>query len=146
MSQHQHTVGKRRIVCEMNASAESRVVVEAAIAHCREHDAEVVVVWVVNPIELRSPAAAGMPGTWGLIGAHGLMVERLRDEGIVIGTSFRIGDPSRVLEEERVAFGAERIFFAADVPVRRCPACGARVDSRAVHFCPAVHRADARAA
>jgi hypothetical protein len=52
----------------------------------------------------------------------------------------RVGSASRVLEEERDRVGAEKIFTASDVPERRCPACGAREDARAVHFCPASHR------
>ena len=79
MSEHQHTIVRERIVCAMNASSSSRTVLEAAISYCRERDAELVVVWVVSP-NLGSPAEAGMHGTWGLIGAHATMVERLRDD------------------------------------------------------------------
>ena len=132
---------KKRIVCELNASSASTAVVEAAIAHCRTHGAELVVVWVVDPATLRSPAgtAFGASGPFGLIGAHGLMLERLRHEGVVVASSVRVGESARMLEEERVAFGADEIFTAADVPLRRCPACGAREDPRAVHFCPTAH-------
>jgi hypothetical protein len=71
------------------------------------------------------------------------MLDRLRDVGIVVGAVVRVGTADRVLEEERVRFGAGGIFTAADVPVRRCPACGAREDARAVHFCPVSHRVPA---
>lgn len=141
MSERTRTSGKLRIVCEMNPSSASMAVVEAAISHCRERDAELVVVWVVDPITFRSqvPAASAVAGTWGLVGAHGLMLHRLREEGIVVGSSFGIGNASRVLEEERDRFGADEIFTAADVPVRRCPNCGSREDPRAVHLCLAAH-------
>lgn len=139
---------KRRIVCEMNASSASMPVVEAAIAHCREQDAELVVVFVVDPITFRSqaPAAAATAGTWGLVGARGMMLDRLREDGVVVGSTFRVGSADRVLEEERDRFGADEIFTAADIPVRRCPDCGGREDARAVHFCPARHRSEAQAA
>ncbi len=148
MSEHTHSSGKTRIVCEMNASSASMAVVEAAVSYCRERDAELVVVWVVDPIPFRSqvPAGSAVAGTWGLVGARGLMLERLRKERIVVGSTLRIGNASRVLEEERDRFGADEIFTAADVPVRRCPACGAREDPRAVHFCPARHRSETQAA
>lgn len=137
-----------RIVCEMNASAGAEALLQEVISYCREHSAELVVVWVLDPVLFQSPfqGATGAPGTWGLVGARSRMLELARSEGIVVGTVFRTGEPSRVLEEERVAFGAEKIFTSSDVPVRRCPLCGARDDARAVHFCPKVHRAEARAA
>jgi hypothetical protein len=58
----------------------------------------------------------------------------------------RIGERSRVLEEERAAVEAEKVFTFADVPVQRCAVCGARYDSRAVHYCPEVHLVRTRAA
>lgn len=136
------------IVCEMNASAGAEALLQAAISYCRERNAELVVVWVLHPVLFQSPfpGAVGAPGTWGLAGARSRMLELARSEGIVASTVFRIGERSRVLEEEREAFGAEKIFTSSDVPVRRCPLCGARDDPRAVHFCPKVHRAEARAA
>ncbi len=146
MFEREHTVRKSRIVCEVNASSKSRDVLEAAVSYCRERDVDLVVVWVVNPIELQPATGAGMPGTWGLVGVHATMVEQLRDEGVVVASSLRIGDPNSVLEEERERCGAEWIFTATDVPVRRCPACGALDDPRGVHFCPTQHRSDARAA
>jgi nucleotide-binding universal stress UspA family protein len=143
MSAHPNTAGKERIVCGMSASSGSARILEAAVAYCRESDAELVVVWVVSRVELLSAAGTAMPGTWGLVGAHGLLLERLRDAHVVVGTSFRVGDPRVVLEEEQRAFGADRVFTAADVPVRRCPACGGRDDLRGIHFCPVLHRAEA---
>jgi hypothetical protein len=142
MSEQAHSDGKRRVVCEMNASSASTTVVDAAISHCRERGAELVVVWVVDPATFGSqvPAGPAPAGLWGLVGADAPMRDRLRDVGIVVDAVVRIGNADRVLEEERVRFGADEIFTATDVPVRRCPACGAREDARAVHFCPASHR------
>ena len=139
---------KPTIVCEMNASAVAEVLLQAAISYCRERDAELVVVWVLDPVSFRSPfpGVTGAPGTWGLVGARSRMLELARSEGIVANTVFRTGERSRVLEEERQAFRAERIFTTSDAPVRRCPLCGARDDPRAVHFCPKTHLGRARAA
>lgn len=139
---------KPRILCEMNASAGAEALLPAAISYCREHNAELVVVWVLDPVQFQSPfpGATGGLGTWGLVGARSRMLELARSEGIVASTVFRTGERSRLLEQERQAFQAEKIFTLSDVPVRRCPLCGARDDPRAVHFCPKAHRTQARAA
>lgn len=139
---------KPRIVCEMNASAGAEALLQGAISHCRERNAELVVVWVLDPVLFQSPfpGVTGAPGTWGFVGARSRTLELARSEGIVASTVFRTGERSRVLEEEREAFGAEKIFTSSDVPVRRCPLCGARDDPRAVHFCPKVHLSQERAA
>jgi hypothetical protein len=136
------------IVCEMNASAGAEALLEAAISYCRDRNAELVVVWVLDPVLFQSPfpGSTGGPGAWGLVGARSRMLELARSEGIVASTVFRTGEQSRVLEEERRAFRAEKIFTSSDIPVRRCPLCGARDDPRAVHFCPRAHRTQARAA
>lgn len=148
MSATHHSTERPRIVCEMNASAGAEALLRAAISYCRERDAQLVVVWILDPVLFQSslPGVTGAPGMWGLVGARSRMIELARSEGVVASTVFRIGEGSRVLEEERVAFGAAKIFTASDVPVRRCPLCGALDDPRAVHFCPKAHRTQARAA
>ncbi len=136
---HQPTT-KARMVCGLTQSSAGDALLRAAIAHCREHDFELVAVWIVDPTAFQSPnAVAGGPGAWSLVGAWSDTLERARAEGLVAGTVFRFGEPTRILEEERQAFGAEAVFTAADVPVRRCPRCGWREDSRSPHFCPELH-------
>jgi len=148
MSVTHRSTEKPRIVCEMNASAGADAILQAATSYCRERNAELVVVWVLDPVLFQSsvPGVTGAPGVWGLVGARSRMLELARSEGIVASTVFRTGERSRVLEEERKACGAEKIFTSSDVPVKRCPLCGARDDSRAVHFCPKVHLTEGRAA
>jgi hypothetical protein len=136
---HQPTT-KPRIVCGLTPSSASDALLRAAVAHCREHGFQLVTVWIVDPASFRSPmAVAGGLGVWGLVGAWSGTLERARREGLVADTVFRVGEPTRVLEEERKASGAEMVFTAADVPVRRCPLCGWREDGRATHFCPERH-------
>ena len=148
MTATQHSTRKPIIVCEMNASCGAEALLQAAISYCRGRNAELVVVWVLDPVLFQSPfpGVTGAPGMWGLVGARSRMLELARSEGIVAATVFRTGERNRVLEQERDAVGAERIFTSADVPVRRCPQCGALDDSRAPHFCPKVHLGQARAA
>jgi hypothetical protein len=135
-----HPATRPRIVCGLTPSTAGDALLRAAISHCREHDFELVVVWIVDPAAFRSPiTVAGGPGAWGLVGAWSGTLELARREGLVASTVFRFGDPARVLEEEREAFGAEMVFTAADVPARRCPRCGWREDSRSPHFCPELH-------
>jgi hypothetical protein len=128
---------KPRIVCGLTPSSLDDALLQAAVSHCRAHDFQLVVVWVIDPAAFRSPiAVAGGPGVWGLVGAWSDTLERARREGVVASTVFRVGDPSRVLEEERKEAGASIVFTAADVPIRRCPLCRCREDGRATHFCP----------
>jgi hypothetical protein len=107
---HQPTT-KARMVCGLTQSSAGDALLRAAIAHCREHDFELVAVWIVDPTAFQSPnAVAGGPGAWGLVGAWSDTLERARAEGLVAGTVFRFGEPTRILEEERQAFGAEMAF------------------------------------
>jgi hypothetical protein len=102
---------KARMVCGLTQSSAGDALLRAAIAHCREHDFELVAVWIVDPTAFQSPnAVAGGPGAWGLVGAWSGTLERARAEGLVAGTVFRFGEPTRILEEERQAFGAEMAF------------------------------------
>jgi hypothetical protein len=85
------------------------------------------------------PGETGAIGTWGPVSAPELALRLVRGTGVAARAVVRIGERNRVLEEERRALGAERVFAASDVPVVRCPACDARYDPRGVHFCPSVH-------
>lgn len=132
-----------RVVAEMNASADAAEIVRTAISYCQQHDAELVIVWVVDPdlFGMTRPGETGAIGTWAPVSAPELALRLVRGTGVAARAVVRIGERSRVLEEERRALGAERVFTAADVPVVRCPVCDARHDPRGVHFCPSVHLA-----
>ncbi|HET9286143.1 MAG TPA: hypothetical protein VFO26_01180 [Gaiella sp.] len=132
---------KQRVVAEMNASAGAPEIVRTAISYCQEHDAELVIVWVVEP-DLFGATCRGESwgiGAWGTVSAPQLALRLVRGTGVAARAVVRIGERNRVLEEERRAHGAERVFTAADVPVVRCPVCRGRLDPRGVHFCPRVH-------
>src|SRR5262245_9840824 len=97
---------KVRIVCGLTQSTAGDVLLRAAIAHCSEHDFELVVVWIVDPAAFRTPIDhAGGLGTWSLVSAWSGALEDARREGLVACTVFRFGEATRVLEEERKAFG-----------------------------------------
>jgi hypothetical protein len=132
---------KPRVVAEMNASAGAAEIVRTAISYCQEHDAELVIVWVIDPDLFGStrPGETGAIGTWGPLSAPELALRLARGTGVAARAVVRIGERSRVLEEERQALGAEKVFTAADVPVVRCPVCDARYDPRGVHSCPRAH-------
>jgi hypothetical protein len=132
---------KTRVIAEMNANSGASEIVRTALAYCQEHDAELVVVWVVDPALLRAPypQGTGAVATWGLVGPLGSALGLVRGQGVTARAVVRVGERSRVLEEERAALGAGKVFTFADVPVPRCPACGARHDARGIHHCPALH-------
>jgi hypothetical protein len=106
-----------RVVCQVDASSPAASVVNVAGAYCRQRDAELVLVWVLEPSSFQPslPFPAGATGIWGLAGVAGVALELARREGIIARAVVRIGDPDRVLEEERRAAGAERVFSRADV-------------------------------
>lgn len=108
-----------RVVCHVDASSAAAAIVKAAGSYCRERDAELVVVWVLEPSSFRPtlPGSTGETGIWGLSGAAAVALELARKERIAARVVVRIGDAESVLEEERRATGAERVFTAADVPV-----------------------------
>ncbi len=132
---------KPRVVAELNASAGAAEIVRTAISYCHEHDAELVIVWVVDPDRFGTtrPGGTGAIGTWAPVSAPELALRLVRGTGVAARAVVRFGERSRVLEEERRALGAERVFTAADVAVVRCPVCDARYDPRGVHFCPSLH-------
>jgi hypothetical protein len=137
MSTTKLTLERPRAVCHLDASATAALVLNAACAHCRQRDAELLLVWALEPSSFAPtlPYPAGGTGTWGLSGAVAVALELARKEGVAARAVVRIGDPGRVLEEERRAAGAARVFTRADVtsseravPLR---AGSARVESEA---------------
>ena len=118
MSTTNLSLERPRVVCHVDASSTAAAVVKAAGSYCRQRDAELLVVWVLAPSSFTTPLplSAGGTGIWGLTGAAAAALELARREGITARAVVRIGDPGRVLEEERRAVGAERVFTRADVP------------------------------
>ena len=110
-----------RVVCHVDASSTAAAVVNEAAAYCRHHEAELVLVWVLEPSSLHSTMSfpTGAAGIWGFSGAAALALELVRREGIPARAVVRIGDRDTVLEEERRAAGAERVFTPSDVPCGR---------------------------
>jgi nucleotide-binding universal stress UspA family protein len=105
------------VVCHVDATATAAPIVEAAATYCRQRDAELIVVWALDPSSFRPslPPPAGDAGIWGLPGAVAVAVELARRHGITAQAVVRFGDADRVLEEERRAARAERVFTRADV-------------------------------
>jgi universal stress protein family protein len=116
-----------RVVCHVDASSTAAAVVRAAGSYCRERDAELVVVWVLEPSSFQPtlPGSAGGMGIWGLAGAAAVALELAHREGVAARALVRIGDAARVLEDERRAVGAERAFTRADVALDTA-VCGGR--------------------
>ena len=119
MSTTKLSLERPRVVCHVDASSAAAAIVKAAGSYCRERDAELIVVWVLEPSSFRRtfPGSAGEMGIWGLSGVAAVALELARKERIAARVVVRIGDAGRVLDEERRAAGAERVFTAADVPV-----------------------------
>ena len=117
MSTTKQPFERRRVICHVDASSTAAAVVRAAGSYCRERDAELVVVWVLEPSSFHAtlPGSAGGPGIWGLAGAAAGALELARREGVAARAVVRIGDAERVLEDERRATRAERVFTRADV-------------------------------
>jgi hypothetical protein len=119
MSTAKLSLERPRIVCRADASSTAAANLKAAGSYCRRRDAELVVVWVLEPSTLRPtlPCSAGGTGIWGLSGASAVALDLVREQGVAARMVVRIGDAGRVLDEERQLVGAERVFTAADVPV-----------------------------
>ena len=117
MSTKKLSLEQPRVVCQVDASAPGASVVSVAGAYCRQRDAELVLVWVLEPSSFQptQPFTAGSPGIWGLAGPAALALALGREEGVDARVVVRIGDRGTVLEEERRAAGAEREFTRADV-------------------------------
>jgi hypothetical protein len=134
------------VVCALDGSGAAEETLAYAISYCDAHGAELVVVRVVDPSSLVEAQTGSGPGIWGLLGAAAALSEAVRSQGVKARVVVRVGERGRVLEEERLRLGAERVITATDRPPFRCPACGARYDARAVHFCPRAHVERRRAA
>jgi hypothetical protein len=106
-----------RVVCLVDASSTAAAIVKAAASYCRRRDAELVLVWVLEPSSFRPtlPCSAGGTGIWGVSGAAAVARDLARKEGVVARLVVRIGDAGRVRDEERRSPGAERVFTAADL-------------------------------
>ena len=76
-------------------------------------------VWVLEPSSFTPTlrCSAGETGIWGLSGAAAVASELARTEDITTRAVVRVGDVETVLEEERQAVAAERVFTRADVAV-----------------------------
>ena len=116
MSTTKHSLERPRVVCQADASTTAAVVVRAASSYCRRRNAELVIVWVLEPSSLRptAPYSAIGTGTWGLAGAVALALGLARKEGIAARAVVRIGDAGKLLDEERRALGAEQVFTRTD--------------------------------
>lgn len=117
MSTNELSLERPRVVCHVNPSSTAAAVVKEAGAYCRQHYAELVLVWVLEPSSLHPamPLSVGEAGVWGFSGAAAVALELARAEGVDARAVVRIGDRETVLEEERRAAGAERVFTRADV-------------------------------
>ena len=124
-----------RVVCHADASTTAAAIVEAAGSYCRQRDAELIVVWVLEPSSFGPSLSfsACEAGIWGLLGAVATALELGRRQGITARAVVRFGDPGHVLEEERRAARAERVFTRADVlePAVHLRSTPARLESDA---------------
>ena len=91
MSTKKLSVEQRRVVCQVDASSTAAAVVKEAGAYCRQHDAELVLVWVLEPSSFHPamPFPAGATGIWGVAGAAAVALELARREGITARTVVR---------------------------------------------------------
>lgn len=96
---------RRRVVCELDASSRAQTLLEDALAHCEEHGAELVVVWVLEPRVFQDPfpGSAGAVGTFGLPHVLHAALERARARGIEASSAVRIGKREVVLKHEGAA-------------------------------------------
>ena len=117
MSTIEISLERPRVVCHVDASSTAAAIVKEAGAYCRQRDAELVLVWVLEPSSLHPTMPLSVPeaGVWGFSGAAGVALELARAEGVDARVVVRIGDRDTVLEEERRAAGAERVFTRTDV-------------------------------
>ena len=116
MSTSKLSLERPRVVCHVDASSMAATIVKVAGAYCRQREAELVLVWVIEPSSFGPalPHAASTPGIWGVSGAVAAALALARVEGLAARACVRIGEPRIVLDEERRALGAERVFTRAD--------------------------------
>ena len=104
---------KARVVCgRLDASSHAATLLTDAIALCEEHDAELFVVWVLEPRVFQDPfpGSAGAVGTFGLLTVLHTAVERARRAGIAATSAVRIGLREVVLRHEAGAAGTMAAF------------------------------------
>jgi hypothetical protein len=96
------------VVCELDASSRAEEALQDAIAHCQEHDAELVLIWVLEPRVFDSPfpGSAGAVGAWGLPHVLHAAVDRARAQGITASSAVRIGNHDVVLRQAGEALDA----------------------------------------
>lgn len=116
MSTSKLSLERPRVVCHVDASSMAATIVSVAGAYCRQRDAELVLVWVIEPSSFGPalPHPASAIGIWGVCGVVAAALELARDQGLAARAVVRIGETRIVLEEERRALGAERVFTRAD--------------------------------
>jgi hypothetical protein len=104
-----------RIVCELNASARADEVLAEAIERCRCEDAELLVVWVLEPRVFNSPfpGSGGAAGAWGLPHVLHAAIERAREVGVNATSAVRIGHREVVLRSEANAHDAIAVYEIA---------------------------------
>jgi hypothetical protein len=105
---------KPRVVCKLDASTKADELLGDALSLCEEQDAQLVVVWVLEPRLFSSPfpGSAGAVGTFGLPGVLHAAIERARERGITATSMVRIGDREVVLRREAEAVAAIAVFDA----------------------------------
>jgi hypothetical protein len=114
----------RRIVCELGPSVRAEERVQAALAACEEHAAELYVVWVFQPAGFDSHPGAfgGAAGTFGLPAVLARAIELARERGIAATSAVRFAEHEVVLRREtgspasiahRADRGLLRVAYAA---------------------------------
>ncbi len=116
--------GRRRVVCELDASSRAETLLEDALALCEEHGADLRVVWVLEPRVFQDPfpGSAGAVGTFGLPHVLHAALERARVRGIATSSAVRIGEREVVLRSQ--AEGA-RVLAMFDLHAGRRDLAGA---------------------
>ena len=78
------TAIKGHIVCELDASSRGQMLLDDAIARCKETGADLFVVWILEPrmLDTPYPRSSGAVGGWGLPHVLHAAVERAHAEGI----------------------------------------------------------------
>jgi hypothetical protein len=104
-----------RIVCELDASSRAQLVLDEAIARCQETEAELFVVWILEPrmLDTPYPGSCGAVGGWGLPHVLHAAIERARGEGIAATSAVRIGKREIVLRAERSVEGTLEVHRLA---------------------------------
>jgi hypothetical protein len=103
-----------RIVCELDASTRAQATLDAAIARCQEGQAELFVLWILQPQVIHTPfRSSGAPGAWGLPHVLRDAVERARTAGVKATSAVRIGNREVILRQESAVAGTASIHTLA---------------------------------